>query len=221
MPLALLPEEVVLLVENGIPHLSLIEPRPVTQLLPSELAVIINDQHAHPNPSPSALKKYNDERIETINLQISHVEAKEANAAGRAMSEESLRKRKAREEKKASMKAKVLAAAPTENADPIFVPGLSKSTSWPSTGEVASPTGPATPAYTVITPVSSCSLPWYTPHQHKYTTLALARAAGVWTYPSTLHERAKCGVFRGLWEQGYFMGGGIKFGGDYLVYPGA
>ena len=58
-------------------------------------------------------------------------------------------------------------------------------------------------------------------HTHTYETLDAARTAGVWVYPSSAEERARCEVFRDLWEQGYFMGGGSKFGGDWLVYPGA
>ena len=52
------------------------------------------------------------------------------------------------------------------------------------------------------------------------TTLEAARQAGVWTYPTTSFEHAKCRVFQDLWEKGNYMGGGIKFGGDFLVYPG-
>jgi hypothetical protein len=51
--------------------------------------------------------------------------------------------------------------------------------------------------------------------------LDAARAAHVWSYPSNAEERARCEVFRDLWEKGYYMGGGSKFGGDWLVYPGA
>ena len=58
-------------------------------------------------------------------------------------------------------------------------------------------------------------------HTHTYETLDAARTARVWVYPSSAEERARCEVFRDLWEKGYFMGGGSKFGGDWLVYPGA
>jgi len=203
VPLVLMPEEVVLLVEN-------------------ELAVIVDDPRAHPEPSTSTIRKHDDERIEAINLQISLVEAKEAKEAtstGRAMSEEALRKRKAREQKKALERAKA-AAASTESSDSLFAPESSTSTSGPFVVNPVSGSTPVTPSYTVTIPTSSSSLPWYVPHKSTHTTLAWACMAGVWIYPSTLHERAKCGVFRGLWEQGYFMGGGIKFGGDFLVYPG-
>ncbi|KIM80807.1 hypothetical protein PILCRDRAFT_822087 [Piloderma croceum F 1598] len=205
VPLVLMPEEVVFLVET-------------------ELAIIIDDPRAHSGPSAPILQKYNDERIEAINLQISLVEAreaKEAASAGRAMSEEALRKRKTREQRKELERAKAAAAADsTESHTSLFVPDSSAHTSEPSVPQPSPTPAPTTPAYTVIVPPSSSSLPWYAPQTRTHTTLASARTAGVWTYPKTLHERAKCGVFRGLWGKGYFMGGGIKFGGDYLVYPG-
>ena len=68
--------------------------------------------------------------------------------------------------------------------------------------------------------MSSDCLSWHEHEQHTFSTLDDARAAGIWTYPSTDAERAKCEVFRDLWEKGYYMGGGSKFGGDWLVYPG-
>ena len=93
--------------------------------------------------------------------------------------------------------------------------------------------------YTVSVPTTSDAFAWYNYNdegddndpasgpqrqnqpQSMYETLDAARAAGVWSYPSNADERARCEVFRDLWEKGYYMGGGIKFGGDWLVYPGA
>lgn len=210
-----MPEEVVLLVENGMFHVFLVDLLNVTRPISSELAVMIDDPHAHPDPSASTLQKYNDERSEAAAIQISLAEAKEAKEAGRAMSEEAIRKRKEREQKKALQKVK---ATSSESPESLFDPD--PSTSVPAQTANNPTTATSTAAYTVVVPSSSSSLPWYAPQSSTYTTLARARTAGVWTYPSTLHERARCGVFRGLWEQGYFMGGGIKFGGDYLVYPG-
>ena len=110
-------------------------------------------------------------------------------------------------------------------------------------GERALPV-PAVPSkssvYTVSVPTTSDAFAWYDydddgdgddhdmassdPRQwHRrttYETLDAARAAGVWSYPANADERARCEVFRDLWEKGYYMGGGIKFGGDWLVYPG-
>ncbi|KAF7972652.1 hypothetical protein HWV62_17326 [Athelia sp. TMB] len=195
VPLVLMPEEVVVLVEK-------------------ELAVIIDDPRAHHQPSAELFQRYNDERIESINFQLTVTgakEAKESAHAGRAMSEEAQRKRKAREDKKRA--AALLRAASGD--EPLL-----DTTPAPAPPSATLDTPATIPAYTVTIPASSSSLPWYAPSQSVYTTLEGARRAGVWAYPETVHERAKCGVFRGLWESGHFLGGGIRFGGDYLVYPG-
>ncbi|CAH1243748.1 TSEN34 [Branchiostoma lanceolatum] len=41
-----------------------------------------------------------------------------------------------------------------------------------------------------------------------------------WNYPTTDTEALRCRVFQDLWEKGYFLTSGGKFGGDFLVYPG-
>jgi tRNA-splicing endonuclease subunit Sen34 len=46
------------------------------------------------------------------------------------------------------------------------------------------------------------------------------RSHDVWTFPSTVEERHRYIVFRDLHERGYKLTGGLKFGADYLVYPG-
>ena len=93
--------------------------------------------------------------------------------------------------------------------------------------------------YTVSVPTTSDAFAWYDHDDEKdhhgpasssgprqwhrrttYETLDAARAAGVWSYPANADDRARCEVFRDLWEKGYYMGGGIKFGGDWLIYPG-
>lgn len=73
-----------------------------------------------------------------------------------------------------------------------------------------------------ITP-SSTLLPWYktSPSSVTYDTLESAKVAGIWRYPRTNLEATRCKVFENLWSRGYFMGGGLKFGGDFLIYPGS
>lgn len=39
-------------------------------------------------------------------------------------------------------------------------------------------------------------------------------------YPSTEKEVLRYHVFKDLWEKGFFLTSGVKFGGDFLVYPG-
>lgn len=35
-----------------------------------------------------------------------------------------------------------------------------------------------------------------------------------------VNETLKCKVFKDLWDKGYYITAGEKFGGDFLVYPG-
>lgn len=41
-----------------------------------------------------------------------------------------------------------------------------------------------------------------------------------WHFPETAIERLRYEVFKNLWEKGYYLTAGGKFGGDFLVYPG-
>lgn len=137
------------------------------------------------------------------------------------MNDQALQKRKEREERRAAEAIRAAAAANPDKATGLFIPTPDTPQVAPSQTSNTPGPGPTSIPYTVVIPGSSAaSFEWYNPAFSTYSTIASARAAGIWDYPSTLNERAKCGVFRGLWEQGYFMGGGIKFGGDYLVYPG-
>jgi tRNA-splicing endonuclease subunit Sen34 len=98
----------------------------------------------------------------------------------------------------------------------------------PTSEPVSSPLPTAIPTptnsvvYTISVPTTSDDFAWYdaTAVAHMYETLDAARTANVWNYPATPEDRARCEVFRDLWEKGYYMGGGSKFGGDWLVYPG-
>ncbi|XP_059158947.1 tRNA-splicing endonuclease subunit Sen34-like [Physella acuta] len=41
-----------------------------------------------------------------------------------------------------------------------------------------------------------------------------------WKFPMTERERLRYCVFKDLWEKGFYLTSGSKFGGDFLVYPG-
>ncbi|KAF8162906.1 hypothetical protein B0H34DRAFT_780779 [Crassisporium funariophilum] len=218
VPLVLTPEETVLLVDIGA-------------------AVLVDDPNAHLQPSIPQLERWQQEQQESIKSQLTYAEtktAKESVHAGRATSEDAMRKRKEREERKKA-EAAARAAALIEDGGPSGLlasastdaatkPSPSPATSMiePITSTPASEGSniPFTASHTIVIPASSSNLEWYSPSACSYSTIASASEAGVWDYPSNLPERARCGVFKDLWKQGYFMGGGIKFGGEYLVYPG-
>jgi tRNA-splicing endonuclease subunit Sen34 len=186
----------------------------------TELAVLIDDPRAHPELHIEQIQKWNAEQQEDIKNQIALAEAKSAKENGsvnsRSMSEEALQKRRTREEKRLAQAAK---AAISESPTPLLLPG-SDPVSHDTPDESGIQSATSSMPHTVVIPAASSELEWYDPDPNAYATIEAAKVVGVWDYPSTLQERARCGVFRDLWEQGYFMGGGIKFGGDYLVYPG-
>ncbi|KAG8692911.1 tRNA-splicing endonuclease subunit [Ceratobasidium sp. 394] len=174
VPLTLLPEEVVTLVDTGV-------------------ACIIDDSQSHGQPTQEQLEAWSQARKASIAEEL-----KERDAAARATvkidtSDKAQKKREARKAAKQSQ--------PHEQGDePVPAPNDS------------------TQPHTVHVPSLSSDLAWY--DAKAYYTIADARDAGVWTYPSDVKERAECAVFRDLWEKGNYLGPGIKFGGNYLVYPG-
>lgn len=74
--------------------------------------------------------------------------------------------------------------------------------------------------YTIIIQTSSTDLTWHDPSSASYSTLEEAKEANLWIYPTNELQIARCRVFEDLWKKGHFMGGGLRFGGDFLVYPG-
>lgn len=177
----------------------------------------MDDPIAHQAPNEQAIRHWNDARVKDVHAQQTEAAAKEAKAkesvGGRAMSQEALLKRREREERRAAAaQLKALAEGEDQGEGSTAPVALTPALEKMSTASAQ--------AYSVTVEASSDGYEWYSPEGATYDTIASAKKAGIWIYPGNLHERAKCGVFRDLWEKGCFMGGGIKFGGDFLVYPG-
>ncbi|KAI0317864.1 hypothetical protein OF83DRAFT_1119121 [Amylostereum chailletii] len=208
LPLVLMPEELVLLVEK-------------------QLAVLVDDPRAHRIPTIDELKSWDKQRTDDVTEQLARLAQESGKKDDKANSEAAIQKRKERENKRrqaaeAARNAVLGAATPVgDDEGAMFAPLSLAHTETPagpphkSTSVIASNL-----PYTVTIPASSEGRPWHDSAAHSYLTLEDARTAGVWTYPNTEAERAKCEIFRDLWEKGYYMGGGSKFGGDWLVYPG-
>ncbi|ETW85471.1 hypothetical protein HETIRDRAFT_309297 [Heterobasidion irregulare TC 32-1] len=202
LPLILMPEEVVLLVEK-------------------EFAVLVDDPEAHHAPSHDQLERWQAESTAEVRLQIARLQQEAGGKEGKAMSETAIRKRKEREERRRKAEELARQAAQNSPIDAELSAGQNLLTQVPAPSSPApSSASPSNLPYTVTIPTTSDSLSWYAPEEHVHNTIDSARTAGVWSYPSNDEERAKCEVFRDLWEKGYYMGGGSKFGGDWLVYPG-
>ena len=196
-PLILTPEETVFVVNSGA-------------------AVLVDDPRAHAHaPTDAQLQAWVDERDRDVAAQhdaAAQQAKKHASEAEKKLSPEALAKRAARQ----ALKARSGAATPI---DPLL-PGID--TLVPPAPNSSSSSAPQEQVHFVETPLTSASLPWHADGAQvaTYDTLAAARQAGIWNYPSNALEQARCAVFSELSKRGYWMGGGIRFGGDFLVYPG-
>ncbi|KAF8738522.1 hypothetical protein AX14_011173 [Amanita brunnescens Koide BX004] len=196
VPLALMPEETVYLVDKGV-------------------AVLVNDSNAYQIPEPDILQNWVTEQVELNHQAVlaNNKAAKGGAASARALSEEALKKRQEREQRKAKVSPDIDPTSPDSAGDLHS----SSATNSATVKQAAS-----RPAHNFVIPASSTSFKWHQPRgeQCLYTSIESATAAGIWSFPSNSLERARRGVFRDLHEKGYFIGGGIKFGGQYVVYPG-
>jgi tRNA-splicing endonuclease subunit Sen34 len=197
--------------------------------------VLADDPAAHQTPSIEELQAWEEAQAEDVRQQMAASEAKvnalASSEKNKSQSEEAQRKRKEREKKRAEALAAAAAAAGADAPQGGLSSLLTEVTiggdsnggpeSTPTSKRANEPHTVALPPHTItVHGQSNGILSWYRTSGTVYESIADARAAGVWNYPTSLQERAQCGVFRDLWEKGYFMGIGIKFGGNYLVYPG-
>lgn len=226
----------------GLPLL--LAPEEVVLLLSLRVAELFDTRAAHVPPTPEQVAERTHERVQAARaMQVAAEEAaKEKRRAFEAKRSEgpvrarkglgadSKEARKKREERKAQKgqdggdegDAESLFAPVAADA-PVPVAPQAAPSSLQEADASAGPLGALTSAtYFTAIPATSTSSPWFQPDaQHAiYGDLASARAAGVWVYPSTRLERARCATFERVWEEGMFAGHGIKFGGEFLVYPG-
>lgn len=105
------------------------------------------------------------------------------------------------------------AAAAVSNVD---------ATAGASSEAPSSQTPPPDISHPVLIPASSAQLPWHNLRlgENAFDSLSSAARAGLWTYPQTAEQRARCAAFEALRAKGYYMGKGLRFGGHLVVYPG-
>lgn len=165
---------------------------------------MLDNANGHKAPTENELSEWKlatkEHRLESINALESIRKEKEA-LRSENISDEARRKRQEREAKRSKSSRELDETVVVDNAE-MRLPRKDKEA-----------------AYTIIIPGTAADHPWFKPPV--YECIPAAREAGVWTYPDTPMERAKCAVFADLLRKGYFLGPGLKFGGDWLVYPGA
>ncbi|KAH7340967.1 hypothetical protein B0J17DRAFT_653534 [Rhizoctonia solani] len=174
-------------------------PEEVAALVNTGIACIVDDARSHGAPTQHQLQHWAEVRKANIEAEVRERDAS-STPVRIDMSDKAQKKRMEREARKAAQQQQQ-----QQQAEPSPLAELEPAT-------------PTVTVHTVHVPGSSSKLPWYT--AQIFHTIDEARDAGVWLYPRDVKERAECAVFRDLWEKGNYLGPGIKFGGNYLVYPG-
>ncbi|KAI8610994.1 hypothetical protein BC830DRAFT_1143198 [Chytriomyces sp. MP71] len=76
----------------------------------------------------------------------------------------------------------------------------------------------------VAVSTASDTLPWYNPTPVLMTTTRPSEDDILQMLGVPAHENSttlsKCKIFVNLWERGYYLTSAIKYGGDFLLYPG-
>ncbi|KAG7563027.1 hypothetical protein FFLO_01585 [Filobasidium floriforme] len=217
LPLVMMPEEVVLLVQEGVCHL-------------------VHTPHAFQAPSRSQVVEQDEARQEYVhNLRVSMADALEEKKKAFSHKIQSVKRdevKRQREEKRLNKgKGKEREGGEVDAELDVFIVDSPAQAASTASEEVPRETGSkhkdvtstpyflTVPAHPDVTPSPQS---WFEPRpgESSFTDLDSARAAGVWTYPDDLVETSRCATFRKLWEAGMYMGQGIKFGGEFLGYPG-
>ena len=197
VPLQLFEEEVVYLLRRGA-------------------AILVDDTKAHDleSFSEAELDRWHQQRTASIldRRRIAMEEAKETKEKLKerfALSQSALEKKRLREERKKSQKIE-------GKEEDLF----SKEKPAPAAGQADDDLTNASHLITI--PSSSSSLQWHSVRigDNAFETLSSAAKAGLWRYPTTSNQRARCATFEALRAKGYYMGKGLRFGGDFVVYPG-
>jgi tRNA-splicing endonuclease subunit Sen34 len=192
VPLQLFEEEVVYLLRRGA-------------------VVLVDDTRAHDIEgfSEVELDQWHEQRVASISERRRAAveearETKEKLKKQFSMSDSAMQKKRLREEKKRMQGAE-------SKEDDLF-----------AKVEPAVEAEAANPSHLITIPSSSSTLQWHNVRlgDNAFDTLSSAAKAGLWRYPATANQRARCAAFEAFRAKEYYMGKGLRFGGDFVVYPG-
>ena len=176
--------------------------------------MLVDDSTSHLPPTREQIEAWNLAREKQIAVELEDKERTRLENARIATSASNATEGGRDSQKRKDREARRKAKQPTQ--DDLFAEEEQPSSAGQQQSAPSKQTEKS--VYTVSIPAESSSLAWYDPRT--YETIEDAKDAGIWDYPSTPMERARCGVFEDLAKKGYFMGPGLKFGGAFLVYPG-
>ncbi|KIY66587.1 tRNA-intron endonuclease catalytic domain-like protein [Cylindrobasidium torrendii FP15055 ss-10] len=196
VPLVLSPEEVALLVVEGA-------------------AQLVRDPTAHKEATPEQIAQLRrfEEKLQREANELAAVEEENKKQKGKGKAAESPEAREKREKRAAAKleKERLKAAAAGE----LFDQEEDNKAKEPKERDAP---------YLISTPTSSNGLAWFS--KAESTSKPSSSSPSVEEVETCLisvgipFSAARVASFRALHAQGFFMGTGIKFGADWLVYPG-
>jgi tRNA-splicing endonuclease subunit Sen34 len=190
----------------------------VVYLLRRKAIVLVDDVKAHDveGIAEDRLEEWHRKRVDSIlnrrRLAVEEAKrAKEKNKKQYALSEVAQEKKKKREERKQTQMESI-----NNGEEDVFQPDPSPQPNQAEEEDLSNI------PHLITIPSTSSDLDWHHVRlgDTAYDTLSSAAVAGLWRYPETADERARCAAFEALKEKNYYMGKGLRFGGDFVVYPG-
>ncbi|UZJ53392.1 hypothetical protein CBS101457_002712 [Exobasidium rhododendri] len=194
----------------------------VVYLLRRKAIILVDDIKAHnvEGLSREELDLWQEQRLTYIldKRRLAAEEArelKEKNKKQFAMSEAAKQKKKRRDEKK-KIDAEALKNDEGEGEEIFSRPVANPLPSEQLEDDLDNV------SHLITIPSSSSGLEWYQIEAgvNAFDSLSSAAAAGLWQYPRTADQRARCAAFEALKAKNYYLGKGLRFGGDFVVYPG-
>ncbi|MCO5598529.1 hypothetical protein L7F22_052626 [Adiantum nelumboides] len=227
--LPLIPQQNVFL---GIP-LQLFEEE-VVYLMRKGIAVLVDDKAAHSalhdSLTKEELQSWHESRRRAIEeskqkLHESAKQSKERWQQAAAGKEKAVERRKEREQRRERIRKERMEEGDGDKEDDnsgLFAPNLDSSNEDDSAQKTTTDDAWKTISHPITIATNSLELPWRIVKvgENAFETLSSAVKAGLWTYPNTPMQAARCATFEDLRSRGYFMAKGLRFGGDLNVYPG-
>ncbi|GBB86151.1 hypothetical protein RclHR1_01260022 [Rhizophagus clarus] len=198
LPMTLLNEEVTLLLSKGI-------------------IILVDDKKSHQSPTNAQIKKFEQISLEEEDKQlqeyINFIEEKKSKI-------ENLRKNNnlSQDIKEKKNKAKKTGLNDLKENTLLQQKQESQDLENINVEDKTSKAKGFAPVINIKT--LSASFAWYNVNENCFDSIDIAKQNNLWTWPNTLKDIQKYKIYCDLWNKGYYITSGIKFGGDYLLYPG-
>ncbi|CAB4481704.1 uncharacterized protein OCT59_001910 [Rhizophagus irregularis] len=191
----------------------------VTLLLSKGLIILVDDKKSHQSPTNAQIKEFEQKSFQEENKQlqeyINFIEEKKLK----------IKNLKKNNTLNHDIKEKINKAKKTNLNDlkeeNTLLQQKKESRNLESTPNSENKTSKVNGFAPIINiKTSSTSFTWYNNNENWFDSINTAKQNNLWIWPSTLKDIQKYKIYSDLWNKGYYITSGIKFGGDYLLYPG-